>query len=69
MLSTKTEFFLVVCKAMLLGTLILADTTPCTVSSSHAHALGVPQGPTYLPLGHTISILVGTNNIGNAHNA
>ena len=38
-------------------------------SASHAHALGPPQGPIYLPLGRTLSILVSTNNVRDAHNA
>ena len=41
----------------------------CTISESHAHALGPPQGPTYLPLGPTPSILVNTKNSGDTHNA
>ena len=69
MLSTSTGFPLMVCKAMLPGTLILPDAMPCTVSASHAHAPGPPQGPTYLPLGHILSILAGTNNGRNTHNA
>ena len=69
MLSTSTRFSLVVHKAMLPGTLILAYAMPCTVSASHAHALGPPQGPIYLPLGHTLSTLASINNGGNAHNA
>ena len=53
----------------LLGTLILADAMPCTASASHVHALDSPQGPTYLLLGCTASILAGTNNSKNAHDA
>ena len=53
---------------MLPRTLISINATPCIASASHAHALDLPQGPTYLPLGHTPSILVNTNNIGDAHN-
>ena len=54
---------------MLPRTLILADAMPCTASESHVHAQGPPQGPKYLPLGHTLSILVSINNVGDAHNA
>ena len=54
---------------MLPKTLSSIDTTLCTASESHAHALGPPLGPTYLPLGHTPSILVNTNNVGDAHDA
>ena len=56
-------------KELLPGTLILADAMPCTSSASHVHALGPPQVPTYLPLGCNLSILAGTNNGGNAHDA
>ena len=69
MLSTSTGFSLTVYKSMLPGTLILAEAMPCTMSASHVHALGLLQGPIYLPLGHTLSILAGTNSGGNAHNA
>ena len=41
---------------------------PCTALASHVHAPGPPQGPTYLPLGHTPSILVGNKSDGDAHN-
>ena len=54
---------------MLPRTLSSIDATLCTASASHAHALGPPLGPTYLPLGRTPSILVNTNNVGDAHNA
>ena len=46
-----------------------ADATLCTASASHAHTLGPPQGPTYLPLGHTLSTLVNTKNDGDTHDA
>ena len=69
MLSTSTGFSLMVRKAILPRTLILADVMLCTASASHVHAPGLPQRPTYLPLGHTLSILAGTNNGGNTHNA
>ena len=52
---------------MLPRTLTSADATLCTASVSHTHALGPPQGPTYLPLGRTLSILVSTNNVADAH--
>ena len=42
---------------------------PCTASTSHVHATGPPQGPTYLPPGHTLSILVDTKSDGDAHDA
>ena len=42
---------------------------PCTASTSHVHATGPPQGPTYLPPGHTPSILVDTKRDGDAHDA
>ena len=54
---------------MLLRTLTTTDARLCTVSASHAYALGPPQGPTYLPLGHTPSILVDIKNDGDAHDA
>ena len=54
---------------MLLMTLTTADSTLCTALESHGYALGPPQEPTYLPLGCTTSILVNTNNAGDAHNA
>ena len=54
---------------MLPRILISIDATPCTALASHAHTSGPPQGPTYLPLGHTPSILVNTNNVRDAHNA
>ena len=63
------DFSLFVHKAMLPRTLSLIDAILCTASASHAHALGPPLGPTYLLLGHTPSILVNTNNVGDAHNA
>ena len=47
---------------MLPRTLTTTDAMPCTVSASYAHAQGPPQGPTYLPLGRTPSILIDTNN-------
>ena len=56
-------------KAIFPRTLILADAMLCTASASHAHAPGPPQGPTYLPQGHTLSILAGTNNSGVTHDA
>ena len=49
---------------MLPKTLILIDTMPCTASASHVHAPGLPQGPTYLPLGRTPSTLVNTRSAG-----
>ena len=58
------DFSLSVHKAMLPRTLSSIDATLCTASASHAHALGPPLGPAYLPLGHTPSILVNTNNVG-----
>ena len=48
---------------------ISTNHTACTMSASHAHALGPPQGPTYLSLGHTPYILVDNNNDGDAHDA
>ena len=54
---------------MLQKTLISTDTMLCTALASHAHALDPPKGPIYLPLGHTISILVSTNYVGDAHDA
>ena len=52
---------------MLPRTLITSNTTLYTVSGSHLHALGLPQGPIYLLLDHTLSILVKTKNFGDAH--
>ena len=69
MFSTRSGFSLFVRKAMLSRTLISIDATLCSASASHAHTPGPLQGPTYLPLGHSPSILVNTNNIGDAHNA
>ena len=66
MYSTRSGFSLFICKEMLPKTLTTTGAMPCTVSASHVHALGLPQGPTYLPLGHTPSILVDTNNDGDA---
>ena len=54
---------------MLPRILISTDATPCTVSASHAHAAGLPQGPTYFPQGHTPSILVDIKSDGAAHDA
>ena len=62
MFSTRSGFSLFVRKAMLPRTLISIDATPCTASASHAHAPGPLQGPKYLPLGCTPSILVNTNS-------
>ena len=45
------------------------DAMLCNALASHDHALGLPQGPTYLPLGYTLSISVNTNSIGDTHNA
>ena len=56
-------------KAMLPRTLSSIDAMLCTVSASHAHVLGLPMGPTYLPLGRTPSILVNTYNFKDAHDA
>ena len=54
---------------MLPRTLSSIDATLCTVSASHVHALGPPLGPIYLLLGCTPSILVNTNNVGDAPDA
>ena len=67
--STRSGFSLLVHKAMLPRTLSSIDATLCTASASHAHALDPPLGPLYLPMGRTPSILVNTNNVGNAHDA
>ena len=67
--STRSGFSLLVRKAMFPRTLTATDATPCTASASHAYALGPPHGLTYLPVGHTPSILIDTNNDGDAHNA
>ena len=67
--STRSGFSLFVHKAMLPRTLISIDATLCTASASHVHVPGPLQGPIYLPLGCTLSILVNTNNIGDAHDA
>ena len=69
MFSDRSGFSLFVCKAMLPGTLILTDAKPCTVSASHVHAPGAPQGPTYLSLGRTFSMLVDTRSDGDTHDA
>ena len=62
MFSTRSGFFHIVHKEMLLRTLISSDATLCTASASYTYALGPPQGPRYLLLGHTLSILVSTNS-------
>ena len=68
--STRSGFCLVIHKAMLPRThFISTDATFCTALASHVHTLGPPQGPTYLSLGHTLSILVSTNNVSNANDA
>ena len=67
--STRSGLSLFVYKAMLPRILISIDAMLCTASASHAHAPGLPQRPTYLPLGCTLSLLVSTNNAGDAHNA
>ena len=69
MLSTIAGLSLMVRKAILPRTVILADIMPYTASVSRGHAPGLPQRPTYLPLGHTLSILASTNNCGNAQDA
>ena len=69
MYSTRSGFSLSIHKQCFQGQLTTTDAMPCTASASHAHALGPPQGPTYLPLGHTPSILVNTNNDRDAHDA
>ena len=69
MYSTRSGFSLLVHKAMLLRTVTTTDAIPCTALASHLHILGLPQGPIYLPLGFTPSILVDTNNDGDAHDA
>ena len=69
MYSTSSGFSPIVHKALLLKILTTTNAMPYTASKSHAHAVGPPQGLTYLPLGHTPSILLNTNNIGDAHNA
>ena len=63
------DFSLSVHKAMLPWTLSSIDAMLCTVSASHAHALGPPLGPTCLLLGCTPSILASTNNVWDAHDA
>ena len=67
--STRSRFFLFVHKAMLPRTLISIDATPCTALASPDHALHPPQGPTYLPPGHTPSILVNIRSTGDTHDA
>ena len=54
---------------MLPRTLSSIDAMLYTASASHAHTLGLPLGPTYLPMGRNPSILVNTNNVGDAHDA
>ena len=63
------DFLSFVHKVMLPRTLIATDSMLYASSSSHMHAPGTPQGPTYLPVGSTLSILVNTNNIRDAHDA
>ena len=69
MYSTRSGFSLVFYKAMLPRKLITTDIMLCTMSVYYVNALSPPQGPTYLPLGYTLSILVNTENIRDAHNA
>ena len=69
MFSTRSGFSLFVCKAILPRTLTSIHAMPYTASASHVHAPGQLQGPTYLPLGLTLSIFINTNNFGDAHNA
>ena len=69
MYSTRSGFFLIVCKIMLPKTLMKTDAMLCNISASHAYALCLPKGPIYLPLGHSPSILVNTNSVGDAHTA
>ena len=54
---------------MLPWTLSSIYATLCTMSASHAHALGPPLGPTCFPLGHTSSILASTNKVRDTHDA
>ena len=54
---------------MLPKTLISIDAMPCTASASHANATGPPQGPIYLPLGHTPSTSVNTKSDRDTHDA
>ena len=55
---------------MLPKTFATTDAMPFTARESHMHALSLPQGPTYLPLGCAPSILVNnTNNDGDAYDA
>ena len=67
--STRSGFSLFFHRAMLPRTLSPIDATLFTASPSHVHALGLPLGPTYLPMGRTPSILVNSNNVGDAHDA
>ena len=69
MYATRSGFSLLVHKAMLPKTLTKTDATPYTASASHVHALGLPQGPIYLPLGNNPFILSDANNDGDAYNA
>ena len=69
MFSTRSGFSLFGRKAILPRTLISIDAIPCTASASHVHAPGPPQGPIYLPLGHTTSTLINTRSSRDAHNA
>ena len=54
---------------MLPRTFIATDSIPYTALASHSHTLRPPQGPIYLLLGHTISILINTNSVGDTYNA
>ena len=50
--------------AMLPRILTLIDAVFFTASASYVHALALPQGPTYPPLGYTPSISANTINVG-----
>ena len=68
MYSTRSGFLLLHIE-ILPRTLTTTDATPCTASASYVHALSLPQGPIYPPLGRTFSTLTNTKGAGDAHNA
>ena len=70
MFSTRSGFSLFVHKAMLPRTLSSIDAILCTASAFYAHALGLHFWDPHIFLwASTPSILVNTDNVGDAHNA
>ena len=68
MYSTRSRL-LFVHLVMLPRTFTSTDATLCIALASYVHALGLPLGPTYTPLGSTPSITANTSNARDAHDA